>query len=451
MLKKLCAAFLSFFMLCSMAVVPAAAEGSSDVSQAVYLGVQNYGTVTSSSKDTFVHRFWKDGTILEYQVSNANNYAVQNTLQEGYLYDLTVSEGTVTAAAMQTGDVAGTVTAIGSNSIQVDTAGASETVATDEKSAIYSISPAAGLVTVNEDTLSVGDTVRVFKTNDVADHIYKTFLAAPYTAPVNGTPGTKTLKNFLATALEPVGTALYIYGGTWDWQDMGSSNQATTIGISQSWIDFFQSQNANYTYKVMDSDGNSTDYAHSYYPNGEWNQYYYAGIDCSGYVGWALYNTMNTTSGGNGYVMGATGMAKSFAQTQNWGTWTQSFAAPTGHDGSDFHVGDIFSLNGHVWIRPSPPSIQALQSVPRSDGGRKVLYRRSNRSKRFLCKNIVSRTTFLPLLKPSYCTRCDLIRLHRFYWKRPSHRDTGLPRRFPVTLAAAALRLALHRTFGSPR
>lgn len=333
-----------------MAVVPAAAEVSSGVSQAVYLGVQDYGTVTSSSKDTFVHRFWKDGTILQYQVSDANNYAVQNTLQEGYLYDLTVSGGIVTAAAMQTGDVAGTVTAIGSSSIQVDTAGASETVTTDEKSAIYSISPAAGLVNVNEDTLSVGDTVRVFKTNDVADHIYKMFLAAPYTAPVNGTPGTKTLKNFLATALEPVGTALYIYGGTWDWQDVGSSNQATTIGLSQSWIDFFQSQNANYTYRDKDGNTANKDAAHSYYPYNSWNQYYYAGIDCSAYVAWATYNTLNTTSGGNGYVMSSTKMAKNFAQTQNWGTWTQSFTAPTSHTGSDFHVGDIFSINGHVWI-----------------------------------------------------------------------------------------------------
>ncbi|WP_312938786.1 hypothetical protein, partial [Oscillibacter sp.] len=125
MLKKLCAVFLTSCMLCSTGVVPAAAEVNSDVSKVVYLGVQDYGIVTSSSKDTFVHCFWKDGAILQYQVSNANNYAVQNTLQEGYLYDLTVRGGIVTAAAMRTGDVAGTVTAIKSNSIQVDTSGAS--------------------------------------------------------------------------------------------------------------------------------------------------------------------------------------------------------------------------------------------------------------------------------------------------------------------------------------
>ena len=66
---------------------------------------------------------------------------------------------------------------------------------------------------------------------------------------MSGTPGEKTLKNFLATALTPVGTSLYVYGGSWDWQDVNSSNQSMTIGLSQSWIDFFQSQDANYTYK----------------------------------------------------------------------------------------------------------------------------------------------------------------------------------------------------------
>ena len=44
-----------------------------------------------------------------------------------------------------------------------------------------------------------------------------------YEPPVAGTPGKHTLGNFLATALEPVGIALYLYGGGWDRQDEGSS------------------------------------------------------------------------------------------------------------------------------------------------------------------------------------------------------------------------------------
>lgn len=47
--------------------------------------------------------------------------------------------------------------------------------------------------------------------------------------------------------------------------------------------------------------------------------------------------------------MGATKMAKIFAEN-GWGTWTQDLKIPTNRDDSDFKVGDIFSMNGHVWI-----------------------------------------------------------------------------------------------------
>ena len=71
---------------------------------------------------------------------------------------------------------------------------------------------------------------------------------------------------------------------------MGSSVQATTIGLPQSWVDFFQSHDADYTYRDDD------DPAHSYYWRG-YNEYYFGGPDCSGYIGWVIYNLMNTESG----------------------------------------------------------------------------------------------------------------------------------------------------------
>ena len=165
---------------------------------------------------------------------------------------------------------------------------------------------------VTDLTALVGKTAKVY-----GDTVYLTFIAEPYTAPVSGTPGERTLKNYLQTAMNPVGTALYVYGGSWDWQDVNSSNQALTIGLPQSWIDFFQQQDANYTYK------NSADPAHSYYPHNSWNQYYYAGVDCSAYIGWTVYNVMHTESTTNdlsdGYVMSAVKMAKTFAD-KGWGT-----------------------------------------------------------------------------------------------------------------------------------
>ena len=62
-----------------------------------------------------------------------------------------------------------------------------------------------------------------------------------------------------------------------------------------------------------------------------------------------IYNTLNKENGKDGYVMGATKMAKTFAEN-GWGTWTQDVKIPTNRDESDFKVGDIFSMNGHVWI-----------------------------------------------------------------------------------------------------
>ncbi|MBR4173486.1 MAG: S-layer homology domain-containing protein, partial [Clostridia bacterium] len=60
-----------------------------------------------------------------------------------------------------------------------------------------------------------------------------------FTPVVSGKAGEKTLINFLKTAMEPVGTTLYIYGGGWDWQDVGSSVQARTLGVSPDWVRFF--------------------------------------------------------------------------------------------------------------------------------------------------------------------------------------------------------------------
>lgn len=161
-----------------------------------------------------------------------------------------------------------------------------------------------------------------------------------YEPPVTGTPGKHTLKNFLATALEPVGTTLYIYGGGWNWQDEGSSIQATTIGISPDWIHFFDQQDENFTYR--DKDG-------GYYPYGGFNEYYYAGLDCSGYLGWVVYNTLNDRSGGEGYVGSSTGFAKRLGD-KGFGDWTQNVTLPDDSAEAVVKPGDIMSINGHVWI-----------------------------------------------------------------------------------------------------
>ena len=165
-----------------------------------------------------------------------------------------------------------------------------------------------------------------------------------YTPPVHGVPGVRTVKNFLLTALEPVGTTLYVFGGGWDWQDEGTAPQARTLGVSPEWVRFFRNQDGMYTYKDRDGEEENRDPKNSYYPFGGFNQYYYAGLDCSGYVGWAVYSALETKNGMPGYVGGANGMAKRFAEM---GLGSCSKDEPLV---MALHPGDIVSMDGHVWI-----------------------------------------------------------------------------------------------------
>ena len=166
---------------------------------------------------------------------------------------------------------------------------------------------------------------------------------------VSGIPGKKTLGNFLKTAMEPVGTTLYIYGGGWDWQDMGSSLQSKTIGVSPDWVRFFREQDENYTYKSKDGDESNSDPSTSYYPYGGYNEYYYAGLDCSGYLGWALNNTLETESGEGGYVVFARRYAKMLSEME-LGDFTRDVKAPVYDQGYEVKPGDIMSTKGHVWL-----------------------------------------------------------------------------------------------------
>ena len=397
MKKKLCALLLSASMLSSLAVPAFAVDASetnapprqTDGEDVVYLGVKDYGTVTKDDKENFVHRFSVDGKEKEFTIpADGGKFEIQNKLQEGYIYDVTIDDGQITAAEMEEGDVAGVLTKVKSASKQIYIDNESFTVNDDAE--LYDIDAQAGGATVTKitfDELKVNDTVRIVVDSD--DHVtklFRMFVAEDYTAPVSGVPGKLTLKNFLATAMEPVGTALYIYGGTWDWQDAASSNQASTIGLSQSWIDFFQSQNADYTYK------NEANPSESYYPHNAWNQYYYAGIDCSGYVGWSVYNLMNTENStvadNKGYVMSATKQAGVFASNEGWGTMDMGdvlMDETTGkpwvdedgdgrriYEGHEFKPGDIFSMNGHVWISLGTckdGSIVFMHSTPNTTNG----------------------------------------------------------------------------------
>ena len=166
-----------------------------------------------------------------------------------------------------------------------------------------------------------------------------------YENPIKNTPGKKTLKNFISTAFQPLGTTLYVFGGGWDFQDVGTSFDGRTIGISKNWIKFFDDQTVNYTYRD-DSHKEST-----YYPFNGFNEYYYAGLDCSGFVGWTLYNTFYKENlKHNGFVQSAKKIAKDLAD-KKYGKWLHKIDNSTNLLlAKELKVGDIISTPSHVMI-----------------------------------------------------------------------------------------------------
>lgn len=135
-----------------------------------------------------------------------------------------------------------------------------------------------------------------------------------------------TLKNFLQNAVKPVGSTLYVYGGGWNEEDTGAGEAAVTIGVSPKWKAFYDTQNADY---------DSSDYRYQIEK----------GLDCSGYVGWVIYNTLETENGREGYVFTAQECVDRYA--------AMGFGTKSCHGTfSDYKPGDILgsSADEHVWI-----------------------------------------------------------------------------------------------------
>lgn len=151
----------------------------------------------------------------------------------------------------------------------------------------------------------------------------------------------RTLKHFLKTALLPLGSTMYIYGGGWDEADCGAGTEARTLGVSPRWRVFCEAQDECY------------DYTKHLYERKN-------GLDCSGYVGWLVYNTMEEENGRLGYVKKAREMARDFA-LRGWGSFTKSSEV------MDYLPGDVMSGADHVWIslgQCSDGSVLLVHSSP---------------------------------------------------------------------------------------
>ena len=137
-------------------------------------------------------------------------------------------------------------------------------------------------------------------------------------------PQTRSVLDFLRIAVQPVGSTMYVWGGGWNEEDTGAGIDAVTLGVSPRWAEFAAQQDSAY-------DFNQTRYQ------------IHDGLDCSGYVGWAVYNVMETENGRPGYVYSSTSLAFQLAE-RGLGQYIPA------EESSDWKPGDVMSMEGHCWI-----------------------------------------------------------------------------------------------------
>ena len=157
------------------------------------------------------------------------------------------------------------------------------------------------------------------------------------------------LSDLIADALKPVGNTLYVWGGGWNVPDNGSGETALHMGVWPEWEQYFQKNKQNYSYRP----------GWTAWENGHRESRFW-GLDCSGYLGWLVYNSVQNGKDYNGYVCDATKLAKSLA---GYGFGTVSTCTPN----SKFYPGDIVSISGHCFLslgQCKDGSVLLLHSTP---------------------------------------------------------------------------------------
>ena len=167
-------------------------------------------------------------------------------------------------------------------------------------------------------------------------------------------PSDISIRKLLNVAVQPLGSTMYIWGGGWNEEDTAAGPSATMIGVNPQWKIYADVQDKNFDYKE-----------HRYEINN--------GLDCSGYVGWVMYNVLQEKDGQEGYVYKASTMSKIYSEL-GLGEYIEK---PT-----EFLAGDIVSMRKHVWIclgtcedgsvlliHSSPPGV-TISGTPLADGNK---------------------------------------------------------------------------------
>ncbi len=158
-----------------------------------------------------------------------------------------------------------------------------------------------------------------------------------------------TIKELLKKAMEPIGKTMYVWGGGWNPQDTGAGEGARHIKVWDKWIEFSGCQDATYDF-----------HNHLYKID--------LGLDCSGYIGWCMYNSFPFLRNRE-LVFSSSKIAENYSH-MGFGEYQ------TQNEITDYKPGDIMSGAGHVWMcvgacddgsvvltHASPPGVQLNGTV----------------------------------------------------------------------------------------
>ncbi|WP_289301441.1 N-acetylmuramoyl-L-alanine amidase family protein [Sporofaciens musculi] len=164
------------------------------------------------------------------------------------------------------------------------------------------------------------------------------------------------LARIIRNAKLPLGRTLYVWGGGWNIADNAAGEAALHDGVWPEWETYFNANKNGYSYRPGQTS----------WKNGN-RQWRLKGLDCSGYLGWLIYNSVSGGRNSSGYVVNATSFASSLA---NYGFGNVASCTPS----SSFRPGDIVSIpNGHCFLvlgQCSDGSVLLLHSTP--NGGVQV-------------------------------------------------------------------------------
>lgn len=135
---------------------------------------------------------------------------------------------------------------------------------------------------------------------------------------------TVTVKDELLTGLEPVGKCLYVYGGGWNAEDTGAGKETMMKGLSSQWEKFYNENDSDYDFETT-------------------RYQIHNGLDCTGYVGWIMYQLFGDKYSKNGYVFSSSAIA------ENYSSIFGSTIIPR-EEVKNRKSGDVMGTEGHVYI-----------------------------------------------------------------------------------------------------